>query len=439
MNQGYSELGYWVCVSFQHLRAFSMQADNIDEFDSTILAGQVGVLLNALRGRGRVNEQELSRIAKGQKIPVRRIKENLIPTLRLLNSERISITVTGKKSYVVEEHLDSAELLYEIVGQVWEMLDPSLIERGAIYILKHTFVMPRTHSEEAGLLTRDGLSDEDAESTLGVTTSFRLVQSFAGKGLDESVLFNPYIWRANQEKIAHAIVRLPPAERSVVNSSIETVSKWQGYPLASLNAQKELIVNSHAVGLLDLVEVHTGTGDKKEFVFTPHLTTHPDVTRLADDLLNDVRAVLACVSYGEHYSRISRLGGEQRDKTINTLRKLLRENEAGDATAIGVDYQLLEARGIITASPTSTWPGGRYKMQLLRREPIEIALKIIEEAVNSTTAGPLLVHTRNLNPASFFAAPEQTRLSAAPAIGAQPEEVKEARNYFLKTIRKEVF
>lgn len=439
MKQGYSELGYWVCVSFQHLRAFSMQADNIDEFDSTILAGQVAVLLNALRGRGRVNEQEVARIAKAQKIPARRIKENVIPTLQMLKSERISITLTGKKSYVVEEHLDTAELLYEVVGRVWEMLDPSLIERGAIYILKHTFIMPRTRSEEAGLLTKDGLSDEDAESTLGVTTSFRLVQSFAGKGLDESVLFNPYIWRANQDKIAHAIVRLPPAERSVVNSSIEIVSKWQAYPLASLQAQKELIANSHAVGLLDLVEVNTGAGDKQQFVFTPHLTTHPDVTRLADDLLNDVRAVLACVSYGEHYSRISRLGGDNRDKTINTLHKLLREGEAGDATAIGVDYQLLETRGIITAVPTSTWPGGRYKMQLLRREPVEIALKVIEDAVSSSASGPLLVHTKNLDPASFFAAPEQTRISAAPSLGQQPEEVKEARNYFLKTIRKEVF
>ncbi|HEV7857982.1 MAG TPA: hypothetical protein VGO91_05070, partial [Pyrinomonadaceae bacterium] len=366
-------------------------------------------------------------------------KENLVPTLQMLKSDRVSIASTGKKTYVVEENLDSAAHLYEVVGQVWEMLDPSLIERGAIYVLKHTFIMPRTHSEEVGLLGKDGLSDEHAESTLGVTTSFRLVQSFAGKGLDESVLFNPYIWRANQEKIAHAIVHLPSAERSVINASIETVSKWQAYPLASLQVSKELITNSHSIGLIDLVEVYTGSGDKQEFVFTPHLTTHPDVTRLADDLLNDVRAVLACVSYGEHYSRISRLGGEHRDKTINTLRKLLRQGEAGDATAIGVDYQLLESRGIITAIPTSTWPGGRFKMELLRSEPIEIALKVIEDAVNSNTAGPLLVHTKNLDPASFFAAPEQTRISATPALGAQPEEVKEARNYFLKTIRKEVF
>lgn len=439
MSATYSELGYWICAGFQHLRSFSFQSENIDEFEVTLLAGEVGVLLNALRGRGRVTDQEVGRIAKAQKLPPRRVKENLIPTLQKLNSDRVSITATGKRGYVLEENLDSSEHLYDVVGHVWEMLDPSLIERGAIYVMKHTFMMPRTHTEEIELLNKDGLTDENAESTLGITTSFNLVQSFLGKGMDESVLFNPYIWRANRDKIAQAIVRLPSAEKNIVNRSLETVAKWQAYPLAGLQVDKGLLSTSHAIGLLDLVEVNTGSGDRQEFVFTPHLTTHPDVTRLADDLLNDVRAVLACISYGEHYSRISRLGGQQRDKTINTLRKLLREGEAGDATAIGVDYQLLETRGIITAKPTPTWPGGRFKMELLRREPVEIALKVIEDAVNSNAAGPMLVHTKSLDPASFFAPPEQTRVNATPALGAQPQAVKEARNHYLKTIRKEVF
>jgi hypothetical protein len=155
--------------------------------------------------------------------------------------------------------------------------------------------------------------------------------------------------------------------------------------------------------------------------------------------LNDVRAVLACISYGENYSRISRLGGPQREKTLLTLRKLLREREAGDATAIGVDYQLLEERGIITVKPTPTPPGTRYSMQLLRPEPVKIALKVIEDAVNSAAAGPIWVHTRDQDPASFFATPEQTRIIAAPRLGERPQEVVEARNYFLKKIRKEIF
>jgi hypothetical protein len=435
----YSELGYWICAGFQHLRSYSFQAENIDEFEATLLAGEIAFLLNALKGRGTITVKEVTRIAKGQRIGAKRLNSNLIPTLQKLHNPRVSIVTRDQKPLRIEEHLDSARHLYEVVGQAWEMLEPSLIERGAIYILQHTFLAPRTQTEELSLLCKGGLADSEAESTLGVTMSFRIVQSFEGGGLDEAVLFNPYIWRSNQEKIAHAIVRLPSEERKFVNASLQKVSKWQAYPLAALGVKSGLLTTAHSIGLIDLVEVNTSTGDKQKFVFTPHLTTHPNVTRLADDLLNDVRAVLACISYGETYSKISRLGGECREKTINTLAKLLRDGEAGDATAIGVDYQLLEERGIIIAEPTATWPGGRYKMRLLRPEPVEIALRVVEDSVRSGNTTPLLVHTKNLDPASFFSTPEKTRVEAAPALGTQPEEIREARAYFLKTIRKEVF
>ena len=50
-----TELGYWICASFQHLRAFSLQAENIDEFEATLHAGEIALFLNAIRGRGVVN------------------------------------------------------------------------------------------------------------------------------------------------------------------------------------------------------------------------------------------------------------------------------------------------------------------------------------------------------------------------------------------------
>jgi hypothetical protein len=192
----YSETGYWICAGFQHLRSFSLQAENIDEFETTVLAGEIGFLLNALQGRGTVGLKEVARIAKGQRIGVKRLNSNLIPTLQRLNSDRVSVITKDQKVVYIEEHLDSASQLYEIVGRAWETLEPSLIERGAVHILQHTFVAPRTQTEELSLLSNDGLGDEEAESTLGVTTSFRIVQSFEGRGLDEAVLFNPLIIEA---------------------------------------------------------------------------------------------------------------------------------------------------------------------------------------------------------------------------------------------------
>ncbi len=438
-SSSYSELGYWVCASFQHLRSYSLQAENIDEFEVTLLAGELALFLNAIRGRGLIKQEEILRIAKTQKIGQRKLQSSLIPVLQALGSDRIRVNLSSNKSIAIEENLDAISHLYEVIGKVWEKLDPSLIDRGAVYVLRHTYVMPRTESEAIALLNKDGLADRDASSTLGVTTSFRIVQSYSGIGLDEAVLFNPYIWRNNQDKIAHVIVRLPDEDRAAVSGSLEKASKYQALPIQHLYTDRKLLTTAQSIGLIDVVEVNTADGNRQEFVFTPHLITHPNVTRLADDLLNDVRAVLACTSYGESFSRISRLGGANRDKTINTLRKLVREGEAGDATAIGLDYKLLEERGIIVVQRTDTPPGGRYKMRLLRKEPVEIALKIIEDSVSSSLATPMMIQTKNLDPAALFASPEQTRTQLAPALGEQPEDVKEARNHFLKIIRKEVF
>jgi len=62
----YAEVGYWICAGFQHLRSYSLQAENIDEFEATLLAGEVAFLLNALKGRGTIGLKELNRIAKGK-------------------------------------------------------------------------------------------------------------------------------------------------------------------------------------------------------------------------------------------------------------------------------------------------------------------------------------------------------------------------------------
>jgi hypothetical protein len=433
------ELGYWVCASFQHLRSFAMQAENIEEFEVTLMTGELALVLNAIRGRGTIDQKEINRIAKAQRIPVKRLFTQTLAAVERLGLDAVVITRDKGNHVSIEEHLFSIRNLYEVVGDVWELLDPSVIERGAVHILKHTYLMPRTKTEQLGLLASDGLAEVESVSALGVSTSFKMVRCYEPSKRDDPVIFNPYIWRANHEKIAHALLHLPSDERSAVKTSLELVSRAQGVPVANLEVDRKLLSTAHSVGLLDLVEVSTATNDRREFAFSPHLATHPDTSMIADDLLNDVRAVLACVGYGENYSKISRLGGSNREKTINTLAKLLSLGEAGDATAIGVDYKLLEERGIITVVPTLTSPGGRFAMVLLRREPVEIALRIIRESAQAAMSTPALVARNNLEPGSLFAAPEATRIASEPQMGELPQETVEARAHFLSMLRKERF
>lgn len=435
-----TEVGYWVCASYEHLKPYPVEAPNIDEYEVTILTGQAAGILNSIRGRTSVPYSEIRRLAKAKSIGKIRLDSQILPCIERLKSQRILIRrLSNGKIHGVEEHLTTPRQLFEVAGRLWESLDPSIVERAAIYVLKHTCALPRLKTDQLSLLSREGIKEEKAEHALGVVQSFEIVRSFSGPGLDEPILFNEYVWRKDHTKIAHAIARLDSDQRQAVELAVSAASKWQGIPVERMGNDLELITDARSVGLLDIVTVHAADGRSREFAFSPLLTTHPAHPELADDLLNDVRAVLACVGYGENYSRISRLGGVRRDKTVNFLRYLLRNGRAGDATAIGVDYQLLEERGIITVEPTSTPPGGRHVMVLLRSEPVEIALRVIDDSIDASLPMPRFVHTRDLDPASQFSGPEETRTSLSPALGKQPVEVKEARNHFLQKIRKEVF
>lgn len=435
-----AERGYWVYAAYQHLRGFATSAINLDEYEVTIQVGEALTLLNSLRNRSVVVIAELLRLGKAQGLGKQKILTQILPAVEKLRSPRVLVRRDAARNIqAVEEHLVVPGQLYEVGGLLWEALEPTLVERASIYILQHTCVMPRPKTDELSLLSKEGLRDADAESALGITTSFRIVHTFDGPGLSEPVLFNEYVWRKDHAKLAHAVSAFESSEKALIEDALSTTAACQGLPTEHLTLAPILFQNIRAFGIIDVVQVCTNDGATKEFAFTPHLTTHPATTQLADDLLNDVRAVLACIGYGENFSRISRLGGAAREKTVNFLEKLLREGRAGDATAIGVDYQLLEQRGIITVEPTATPPGGRYAMVLLRSDPLDVALKVIQDSTRVTLPRPAFVHTRNLDPGSLFVGPEQTRATAAPDLAKQPEPVKEARNHFLRKIRREVF
>jgi len=315
-----AEIGYWVCASYEHLKAYTYEAPNIDEYEVTILAGQAASILNAVRGRTIVSTAEVLRVARAKSIGKIKLDTQILSSIERLKSPRVAIRRTASgKIHGIEEHLATPKQLYELAGALWESLDPSIIERAAVYVLQHTCALPQLRTDELTQLTKEGLKDEQAEHALGVIQSFEIVRSFSGPGLDEPILFNEYVWRKDHKKIAHAIARFDSKQREAVGLAITVASKWQGLPLERLDTDVQLITDARAVGLLDIVTVHAADGRAREFTFTPLLTTHPDHPELADDLLNDVRAVLACVGYGENYSRISRLGGVERDKTINFL------------------------------------------------------------------------------------------------------------------------
>ena len=127
-------------------------------------------------------------------------------------------------------------------------------------------------------------------------------------------------------------------------------------------------------------------------------------------------------------------------KTLNFVEKLFREGEAGDATAVGIDYIMLEEHGIVRVEPTSTAPGTRYKMILLRPEVGKLALRAIKAATTLEKRGLLPLsgfQTKTLKEGRYFTDVEGGRIRRNPYAGL-PREAQESRNYYLRKLRGEL-
>lgn len=434
------ERGYWVIANHKHLIRFAEDAHNRDEFEATTIAGKAGIFLAQIRGQGRIPFEKAAKLAKKAQIPRVMLIDTILPYLRKVTDGRIDYDKSPQLGITeVEEHIDTEATLFEATGLLHHELRPTDIDVGSTETLSYTATLPRNETELKTKLVSMGMNEEQTEACLAIQDDFELVKVFRHYGLAQPIFFNEYIWRCDPAKVGHALSQLEHDQKSAIEGIVESCSGHQGYPAEFVTSNKDILNLADSVGLLDIVDIQSSDGVAKPFVFTPHLRSEENPTDLSNDLLGDVKLFLASIAFGEHYSKISRLGDVDRSKTINFVRKLIREGEAGDATAIGIDFVMLEERGIIRVEPTPTFPSGRYKMLLLRPEVARLGLKAIQ-AISTLDKRGLLPLTgafpKNIEDGKYFTDVEGRRIRVKP-YAQLPQETQESRNYFLKRLREE--
>jgi len=433
-----AEKGYWIIANEKHLAEFKEDADNRDEFEATIVAGKAGIFLGQIRGHGKIPFEKAVRLARKAGIPGIMLVDTILPQLKAVTGGRIDYNEAGITE--IEEHIDSETRLFKATSALHSKLGPTDIDSGALTTLSYTATIPRTLSEAMKQLIAEGMNEEQAALCLAIQRDFTLVKTFEHHGLPEPVVFNEYIWRCDTKKIAFALSKLAPQHKEVLASIMDTCETHQAYPLEGVPNQGNVLELAHSVGLLDIVDIKSADGAEKGFIFTPHLRSEEQATEFSNDLLGDVKLFLASMGFGERYSKISKLGGVKREKTLNFVKKLIREGEAGDATAIGIDYVMLEGRGIIRVEPTLTPPGTRRKMVLLKPQVANLALRAMEAEIGDEKLRfvPLTGSARRtLAAGKRFTDVEGSRIKRDP-YARLPEESKEATNYYLKKLRGEV-
>ena len=161
---------------------------------------------------------------------------------------------------------------------------------------------------------------------------------------------------------------------------------------------KQLFEKLNAAGVFDL---NTVSNDFGEHVFvTAPGAFHKFINPLIDDCFDMAKALVAALTYG----MTMRHSSQGRIFSIELLLgKLVAGNSVGPATAIGMDYRVLEQNRVIKLRP---YGSGRFYMELLKREIGELALHVL----TTGNANVTVLRTPPGAPMTGYAGPEEGRM-----------------------------
>jgi len=299
-----------------------------------------------------------------------RLKWVIIPTL-----ERFGVIDALKDNSgnirKLEENVPSEDEILKITHEIWEKeASAKDVEKVSVQSLEQCSLMPRTYEEIQIELENEGFSQTDISLALELQEGFEILKK--AKVDNQFLVFSPYVWGENASKILHYISRLDNESKNYIKEVLDRVAQNQALPLDAIkNFPNDLISAARKTGLLDICQVLTRRGVQKEFCFTPRMWGSLG-SRVVPDIYDDVKLFLSCVSFGRHYSSISRI-----KYPIELVEALIQRGKVGPATAIGTDFILLEKHGIVEVKKDPHYIG-RYNMYLVKDDVAKTALEILK-------------------------------------------------------------
>ncbi|WP_153465078.1 hypothetical protein [Sediminibacillus terrae] len=416
------DVGYWSIATQKHLKKYQSDSANFDEFDALHVSGKAGRLIGMLRGNNKIESMpKLKKMAGTIGIGGFELN-NILPVLEKVSDKQIEVKRNTYDEIIgIEEYVYTNEDVLNISGSLFEYQNPSDIQRIAVHSLGETKKLPQLEIELMQKLHKLGYSDQDIEISCAIQQQFKLLQKF-DKG-KEPIYSNEYVWGTNHHKIAYGIKDLDIADKDDLTALIDSIQKKQGFPIEDLPPIAPNLLNlALKTGIINPTIVATNRGIKKEFGFSSNLIGEGLYN---DDILDDVKILLASMRFSERYTQYSKI------HDLNSfLRALIDRDKVGPHSANGTDYILLEKKGIIETIPDSK---GKYFMRLLKKDVGEAALKIINEPNFDIQTEVEPINANRFNTQGEFISPEEIRMSYSES----PENIKEATDHLLRTVRGE--
>lgn len=420
--------GYWSIATQKHLKNYKPDSPHLDEFDSLNVAGKAGRLLGIIRGNSVIeNVKKLEKMAASVGIGKVELHRTILPEMVKASDQQIEVKKNSAGDFVrLEEYVFANNQVLGITGQVYENLNPSDIERIAVETLDQTKKIPLLQSELINLLSGQSFGEEDIQLACTLQEQFRLIQKLHKTKGKEPIYSNEYIWGPNHEKIAMTISSLDLGKKQTLSDVVGSIQNYQGYPLEKLpTVDPELLDIAKKVGMINPTVISSKRGVTKEFAFSTNIL---EASGYNDDILDDVKVLLASIRFGQNYTEHSTIFSPER-----FLSNFISRMETSPHSANGTDYVLLEKRGIVRAE--HVW-GDRYKLNLIKKDVALEALKIIRNpsfsvdfANDQDNANDIIAVQNSDN----FVSSEEYRLQ----MGQSTENVAEAMDYLTRVLRDE--
>lgn len=411
--------GAWLVNISKHLVNFAPSNIALSELENIFFAGKCGALLIKLSAD---ETEQLTQVKVRAHARVCGISGAELPVY--LEALRVEGCLDWNSTSQIHEVLPfSRERVLETTSRIFaSSVNASKEEKVLPQLLEYCLLRPRLHSETKEFLSST-LSEKDADHLLELVGTFNLlgVEVLLKDPRIEKLYYNEYQFGEKDQvvKAGSALANLPAGQRDQLNHLLQQVASTPGAPPESIEVTDEVKAFAVGLGLVEVSEVASPAGSAK-FLTMPRLpvpSVGSQTANLEDDIFHHSKMLLSSLRFGELRSSPSR--GKILEPYV-LVRTLLERDRVGPCTAIGQDYVILEAEGVIkTIHAAARW-GNQFYMELRRREPAEIVMNLLKSGGGSAIDATSL--RGNLELPMHYAGPETARPAAAKRIKNQNPE-----------------
>jgi hypothetical protein len=183
---------------------------------------------------------------------------------------------------------------YEVIGARWRDLSPTGLEEIALDMLDSLALVPQYESD---LRDRYDLDSEDFDIVKGIMDGCAVLGSYISPVSGRTILYSPLYWEDNPKSFFD-LQDLHGADD--VLRAMNAVRTYQGL---SEDKVTDIVLRAAVdTGVLPTVTVTSSNGPKR-FLFTPQQR----VRKIDKQTAKKAFALIACIRYGQHHARITRL------------------------------------------------------------------------------------------------------------------------------------